>query len=41
MVRTLEEVVKLVDTRRNAEVDRLVSKVHNNTTEDRGVDLAN
>ena len=36
---TLEKVVELVDARRDAEVDRLVTEVHNNSAEDRRVDL--
>ena len=37
--RTLEEVVELADTRRDTEVDGLVAEVHNNTAEDRRVNL--
>lgn len=36
---TLEEGVQLADTRRHAQVDCLVTKVHDNTAKQRRVDL--
>lgn len=36
---TLEEVVQFSNTRRNTEVDRLITKVHHKAAKQRGVDL--
>jgi transcription elongation factor len=36
---TLEEVVQLANTRRHTQVDGLVTKVHDETAKQRGVDL--